>query len=66
MGVVSDGTHYDVPTEVVYSFPVVCKPGFKYEIVKDLKIDEFSKEKMDATLKELQQEKIDAQSLWDR
>jgi len=64
MGVVSDGTHYGVPSEVVYSFPVVCKPGFNFEIVKGLKIDEFSQGKMDLTLAELQQEKLDAQSLW--
>jgi len=64
MGIVSDGTAYDVPSEVVYSFPVTCKPGFQVEIVRGLKIDEFSKGKMDATLAELQQEKIDAQSLW--
>jgi len=31
--------------------------------VKGLKIDDFSKEKMESTLKELQQEKVDAQSL---
>jgi len=64
MGVVSDGKSYDIPSEVVYSFPVVCKPNFKYEIVKNLKIDQFSRDKMNATLAELQQEKKDAQSLW--
>jgi len=64
MGVVSDGTAYNIPSEVVYSFPVVCKPNFTFEIVKGLKIDEFSRGKMDATLAELQQEKLDAQSLW--
>jgi len=64
MGIVSDGTAYNVPSEVVYSFPVVCKGNFTFEIVKGLKIDEFSQGKMDATLAELQQEKLDAQSLW--
>jgi len=64
MGVVSDGTHYNVPTEVVYSFPIVCKGNFQYEVVDGLKVDDFSKEKMETTLKELQQERTDAQSLW--
>jgi len=64
MGIVSEGNNgYDIPSDVVYSFPVVCKPGFKVEIVKDLKLDEFSKTKMAATLAELEQEKKDAQAL---
>jgi len=29
MGVVSDGKNgYDIPDDVCYSFPVICKPGF--------------------------------------
>ena len=54
MGVPSDGS-YDIPVDVVYGFPVVTKNG-KYEIVKGLEIDAFSREKMDFTLKELTEE----------
>ena len=54
MGVPSDGS-YDIPKDIVYGFPVVTKAG-KYEIVKGLEIDAFSREKMNATLKELTEE----------
>ncbi len=54
MGVPSDGS-YDIPKDVVYGFPVVTKKG-QYEIVKGLEIDAFSREKMNATLKELTEE----------
>ena len=54
MGIASDGS-YDIPKDVIYGFPVVTKDG-KYEIVKGLEIDAFSREKMDFTLKELTEE----------
>ena len=55
MGVPSDGD-YGIPTDVMYGFPVTCANG-KYEIVKGLAIDEFSRGKMDNTLKELLEER---------
>jgi malate dehydrogenase len=55
MGVPSDGS-YDIPEGVMYGFPVITKNG-DYEIVKGLSIDAFSREKMNATLKELQEER---------
>ncbi len=54
MGIASDGS-YDIPKDIFYGFPVVTKDG-KYEIVKGLEIDAFSREKMNATLKELTEE----------
>lgn len=54
MGVPSDGS-YGIPAEIIYGFPVTCAAG-KYELVKGLEIDAFSRGKMDATLKELQEE----------
>jgi malate dehydrogenase len=55
MGVVSDGS-YGIPEGMVYGFPCTTANG-KWEIVKGLEIDEFSREKMDFTLKELQEER---------
>ncbi|KAG8363414.1 hypothetical protein BUALT_Bualt19G0019900 [Buddleja alternifolia] len=55
MGVYSDGS-YGIPAGLIYSFPVTCKNG-DWSIVQGLKIDEFSREKMDATAKELAEEK---------
>ena len=55
MGVVSDGS-YGIPDGIVYSYPVTIKDQ-KWEIVQGLTIDDFSREKMDATAKELLEEK---------
>ncbi len=55
MGVPSDGS-YGIPDGVMYGVPVICANG-KYTVIKDLEIDEFSRSKMDATLKELEDER---------
>lgn len=55
MGIPSDGS-YGIPEDILYGVPVICTPG-KYERVKGLEIDSFSREKMDGTLKELLEEK---------
>jgi malate dehydrogenase len=55
MGIASDGS-YGIPEEIVYGFPVTCAGG-KYEMIKGLEIDDWSRGKMDATLKELLEER---------
>jgi len=55
MAVASDGS-YGIPEGLMYSFPVTCKNG-DYQIVQGLKIDDFSKVKMLATQKELEEER---------
>jgi malate dehydrogenase len=55
MGVPSDGS-YGIPEGILYGVPCICTPG-KYERVTGLEIDEYSRQKMDATLKELQEER---------
>jgi malate dehydrogenase len=55
MGVPSDGS-YGIPEGVLYGYPVTCKGG-KYEIVKGIEVSEFSRKRMDATLKELHEER---------
>ncbi len=55
MGIASDGS-YGIPEGTMYGFPVTCAGG-KYQMVKGLEIDEFSRGKMDATLKELMDER---------
>jgi malate dehydrogenase len=55
MGVPSDGS-YGIPEGVIYGYPVTCEGG-KYKIVKGLAISEFSRARMDATLKELREER---------
>jgi malate dehydrogenase len=61
MGVASDGS-YSIPEGVVYSYPVICENG-KYSIVKNLEVDEFSKEKMDITNTELREERNEVEEL---
>ncbi|XP_062576617.1 malate dehydrogenase, cytoplasmic-like [Saccostrea cucullata] len=56
MAVPSDGS-YGIEEGLIYSFPVRTKPDHTYEIIKDLPIDDFSREKMDITMKELVEEK---------
>ena len=55
MGIPSDGS-YGIPEGVIYSYPVVCRSG-QYEIVQGLSIDPFSRARMDATHKELLEER---------
>ena len=54
-GVVSDGS-YGVPEGLISSFPVVARGG-RFEIVQGLEIDEFSREKIDASVAELSEER---------
>lgn len=63
MAVPSDGS-YGIPEGLVYSFPVVCKGG-DYQIVQGIEINEFSQSKMDATTKELEEERDAIKHLFD-
>ncbi len=55
MAVPSDGS-YGIPEGVIYSYPVTCQDG-QYSIVQGLGIDEFSRERMEATDDELCEER---------
>ena len=55
MGICSDGS-YGIPEGMIYGVPCICANG-KYERVKGLEIDAFSRERMDLTLKELLEER---------
>ena len=55
MGIPSDGS-YGIPEGVIYSYPVTCEGG-RYRIVPGLSINEFSREKMLATHRELCEER---------
>jgi len=54
MGVASRG-EYGIPKEVMFGYPVICAGG-RYSIVEGLPIDAFSQERINLTLKELQEE----------
>jgi malate dehydrogenase len=55
MGVPADGS-YGIAEGVIYSYPVICKGG-DYEIVQGLEINDFSRQRMDATDQELREER---------
>ncbi|XP_018595659.1 malate dehydrogenase 1Ab, NAD (soluble) isoform X1 [Scleropages formosus] len=61
MGVYSNGKPYSVPDDLIYSFPVVIKDK-AWKIVTGLQINDFSREKMDATATELVEERDTAVS----
>lgn len=55
MAVPSDGS-YDVPSGLISSFPCTCVDG-SYQIVQGLEIDDDSRTKINASVKELEDER---------
>jgi len=62
MGIPSDGS-YGIAAGVIYSYPCTCKDG-QYEIVQGLAINDFSRERMSATDKELREERAAVEHLF--
>jgi malate dehydrogenase len=62
MAIPSDGS-YGIKEGIIFSYPVKCKNG-KYKIVQDLEIDEFSQARLDATEKELREERAAVEHLF--
>jgi malate dehydrogenase len=54
MGIASDG-QYGIPKDTMFGYPVTTSGG-EYQVVEGLPIDDFSRQRIDATLKELQEE----------
>ena len=61
MAIPADGS-YGIEPGVIYSYPVRCRDG-QYEIVEDLSIDDFSRERMDRTETELREERAAIEEL---
>ncbi|RKM36912.1 malate dehydrogenase [Moraxella catarrhalis] len=55
MGIPSDGS-YGIPEGVMFGFPVTTENG-EYQIIQDLQIDDFSQERINITLNELEEER---------
>jgi malate dehydrogenase len=62
MGIPSDGS-YGIAPGVIYGYPVTVKNG-KYEIVQGLPVNDFSRARMDATDKELREERASVEHLF--
>ena len=54
MGIPSDG-QYGIPKDTMFGFAVTCEGG-EYKVVEGLEVDAFSQERINLTLKELQDE----------
>jgi malate dehydrogenase len=61
MGVPADGS-YGIPEGVLYGYPVNCRDG-RYRVVQGIEISPFSRARMDATHKELLEERAAVSSL---
>ncbi|MHA6844993.1 malate dehydrogenase [Ralstonia syzygii] len=61
MGIPSNGD-YGIPQDMMFGFPVTTANG-KYEVVKGFEIDAYSQEKINITLKELEEERAGVQHL---
>ncbi len=61
MAIPADGS-YGVEPGVIYSYPVRCSDG-SYEIVQDLAVNDFSRERMQVTEAELREERAAIESL---
>ena len=61
MAVASDGS-YGIAPGVIYSFPCTCAEG-RWSIVQGLEINDFSRARMDATDRELREERSAVESL---
>lgn len=58
----SDGSLYDIPKDIIFSFPVTVEKG-KVNVVKGLKINYFSKARIKATADELLSERKEIENL---
>ena len=61
MGVPADGS-YGIPEGVIFGYPVTCRGG-QYQIVKGIELSDFSRKRIDGTLKELHEERDAVKSL---
>jgi malate dehydrogenase len=61
MGIPSDGS-YDIQEGIICGFPCTCSGG-NYGVVEGLEIDSFSRERIDASVEELKQERSAVQEL---
>jgi len=56
MGVYSDGSLYGIPEGIFYSFPLTIDASHNFKVQEGLSVSAFSREKMDASAKELIEE----------
>lgn len=60
MGVISDGSKYGAPSDVIFSFPCVVDGDRNWKVVEGLNHDDFAKERLRLTGEELVAERQEA------
>lgn len=60
MGIYTTGRHYGIKAGLIYSFPVICKGNFEYDIVTGLPVSKYSRDMMNVSMQELEEEKNEA------
>jgi malate dehydrogenase len=62
LGVPSEGS-YGIPEGVIFGYPVTCRGG-QYQVVKGVEVSDFSRQRINATLKELHEERDSVKQLF--
>jgi malate dehydrogenase len=62
MSVPTDGKLYDIPKDLIFSFPCTTDKG-QYKVIQGLKIDDFAKERIQKTTEELLSERKEIEHL---
>ena len=62
MSIPTDGKLYGIEKDLIFSFPCTCEKGV-YKVVEGLKINEFTKKGLEATTKELMEERSAVESM---
>lgn len=62
MAIPSDGTLYGVPKDLIFSFPCTVEDG-KVNVVKNIELNEFSRERIRLTVEELVNERKEVESM---
>ena len=57
MGVITANAHYGIDTDLCFSYPVTIENG-QWTIVKDIDLTQFQKDKLETSMKELQEERM--------
>ena len=63
MGVLSDGSSYDIPADIVFSFPIRCPGGGDAEIIDGVTLGEPVRAQIERNVEELLAEKREVRDL---
>lgn len=63
MAICSDNNPYNLPQDLIYSFPVLCEKGGKVSIVEHLQVNQRIKSMMEISANELLQEQEDVKQI---